>query len=322
MKNPKISVIMSTYNEPLKWITKSIDSILNQTFEDFEFIIIDDNPKRKELQEFLKKYEKQDKRSKLINNEKNIGLTKSLNKGLKIAKGKYIARMDADDISLPQRLEKQYEFLEENKDIFLLGTSAEIINEEGKNKEIRIMNLEDKKIKNDLLHDKMGFFHPSIMFRNEGLTYRNKFYTAQDRDFYFRLFTKSKKFANLKIPLIRYRISSKSISMNKKIFQVFGSKLAQKFYFERKKEGLDSYNKLNFNNQNQILSFLNTTKNKIKKITIKNEIVFALLGGNIKIARGKFREYNKIFNFSLEKIVLFFFVKFPYLHGVYRKLRY
>ena len=94
----KISVIMSIYSEKEEWIKESIDSILSQTFRDFEFIIINDNPKRKQNENLLLEYSQKDNRIIVITNKENIGLTKSLNKGLSIAKGKYIARMDADII--------------------------------------------------------------------------------------------------------------------------------------------------------------------------------------------------------------------------------
>ena len=118
-----VSVLMSVYNEPEEWMRVAIDSILGQTFTDFEFIIINDNPKRKLNREILSDYAKQDKRIVILENEENIGLTKSLNKGLKVAKGKYIARMDADDISLSDRLEKQVNFMEEHPEVGVCGAN-------------------------------------------------------------------------------------------------------------------------------------------------------------------------------------------------------
>ena len=94
----KLSVVMSIYKEPVEWMRQSIDSILNQTFTDFEFVIVNDNPIRSENRDILDEYSKKDFRIIVLSNDENIGLTKSLNKGLRISKGKYIARMDADDI--------------------------------------------------------------------------------------------------------------------------------------------------------------------------------------------------------------------------------
>ena len=103
----KVSVIMSTYKEPIDWIRQSIDSILNQTFSEFEFIIVVDNPKYKELISVLNDYAEADNRICIMVNENNIGLVKSLNKALSQCNGEYIVRMDADDISLPERIAHQ-----------------------------------------------------------------------------------------------------------------------------------------------------------------------------------------------------------------------
>ena len=128
----KISVIMSIYSEKEEWIKESIDSILSQTFRDFEFIIINDNPKRKENENLLLEYSQKDNRIIVITNKENIGLTKSLNKGLSIAKGKYIARMDADDISFPTRFQKQIDFLDKNTEYVLCGANISYFGSEEK----------------------------------------------------------------------------------------------------------------------------------------------------------------------------------------------
>ena len=123
MKNdPKISVVMAVYNGE-KYLREAIDSILNQTFKDFEFIIVNDGSTdrtREILESFI------DPRIVLIHQE-HMGLTKSLNRGIALAKGKYIARQDADDISMAERLEKQFNFLESHENVALLGTAGHII---------------------------------------------------------------------------------------------------------------------------------------------------------------------------------------------------
>ena len=110
---PKISVVMAVFNGA-KFINESVDSILCQTFEDFEFIIIDDGS-TDETVALVRKY--QDERIIIYQNEQNVGLTKSLNLGLRLARGRFIARQDADDISLGQRFERQIEFLSKNSDV-------------------------------------------------------------------------------------------------------------------------------------------------------------------------------------------------------------
>ena len=120
-----ITVLMSVYNGE-EYLRIAIDGILNQTYNDFEFIIINDGS-TDQSRNIICSYT--DKRIKLIDNDKNNGLIYSLNKGIENASGKYIARMDADDISLPTRLQKQFDYLESNKHFALVGSSAILIDE-------------------------------------------------------------------------------------------------------------------------------------------------------------------------------------------------
>ncbi len=117
-ESPAISVLMPVYNGAL-YLREAIDSILQQSFTDFEFLIINDGS-TDGSEKIIRSY--QDPRIRLVNNEVNIKLIATLNKGIALCKGKYIARMDADDISMPERLEKQYHFMEQNQSIGICGT--------------------------------------------------------------------------------------------------------------------------------------------------------------------------------------------------------
>ena len=117
-----ISVIMPTYNTELSILKEAVESILTQTVPDFEFIIIDDGSANGS-DEYLNSL--RDERIRIIRNPQNIGITKSLNIGLKEATGKYIARMDADDISMPTRFEKQYAYMESHPDVVMCGSWME-----------------------------------------------------------------------------------------------------------------------------------------------------------------------------------------------------
>lgn len=128
-KKPTVSVLMSTYNTPNEWLSESIESILNQTFGDFEFLIVDDCSKTN-IEEIQKKYN--DPRIKWIKNEVNMGLTKSLNKLLRMAKGKYIARMDSDDISLAERFQVQVQFMDKHPNVIVSGTYRRAFGNENK----------------------------------------------------------------------------------------------------------------------------------------------------------------------------------------------
>ncbi|CAB3290095.1 Glyco_trans_2-like domain-containing protein [Methanocaldococcus lauensis] len=206
---PEISIIMSAYNEPEKYLRESIESILNQTFKDFEFIIILDNPNNVKAERIIKEYQKKDKRIVFIKNEKNLGLAGSLNNGLDIAKGKYIARMDADDIALPERLEKQYKYMENNKNIDLLFSWVYFIDENGnilkefKPSKEKIKNLSKYFFKEHLL------VHPTLMAKSEILK-KNKYdenqKRSQDFELWMRLITKGYKFDIIEEFLLKYRV--------------------------------------------------------------------------------------------------------------------
>ncbi|HGF9542707.1 TPA: glycosyltransferase family 2 protein, partial [Acinetobacter baumannii] len=122
-----VSVVLPAYNAEL-YLKEAIDSVLSQTFTDFELIILNDGSIDR-TEEIILSYN--DSRIVYVKNEKNLGLIGTLNKGINLAKGKYIARMDADDICLPERFKKQVDFLEKNNEIDLIGTNAIKINNNG-----------------------------------------------------------------------------------------------------------------------------------------------------------------------------------------------
>ena len=132
---PRISVIMSVYNSA-RFLAEAIQSILGQTYNDFEFIIVDDGSSDQSL-EIIRSYAKMDNRIRVLENEKKYGLAASLNRCIFIAKGDYIARMDADDICVPDRLEKQIAFLEQHPNIGIIGGSVQEIDGQGQKGRIR-----------------------------------------------------------------------------------------------------------------------------------------------------------------------------------------
>ena len=210
-----VSVIMGIYNEPLEWIKQSIDSILNQTFVDFEFIIVNDNPLRNDNYILLNKYQQIDKRIVVVENESNIGLTESLNKALLLAKGKYIARMDADDISLPNRLMLQYQYMEEHLSVVVCGTNFKCI---GKNNLLTIPNwlkYDDMNIKAQLLFNSC-FLHPTVFIRKSILDTYQIFYDPsykQSQDYrMWEILSNYGEFANLRQKLLKYRLSDIQIT--------------------------------------------------------------------------------------------------------------
>ena len=136
--NKKISVVMSAYNEPERFLRESIESILNQTYRDFEFIIIQDKPDNEAIERVVNEYAAKDDRIRFYKNEKNIGLAMSLNRGIELARYDIIARMDADDIALPELLEKDLAYLEAHPEMHLVSINSIKIDVEGK--QIRPIN--------------------------------------------------------------------------------------------------------------------------------------------------------------------------------------
>ncbi|GIM30243.1 glycosyl transferase [Clostridium polyendosporum] len=212
---PVISVVMSTYNERIEWIKKTIDSILIQTFSNFEFIIILDKPDNKELEDFILSYK--DKRIIFVKNEKNLGLVKSLNKGISLAKGKYIARIDADDIAASNRLKEQYDFLENNIDIVLVGSNAYRIGENDEFLYYKKYLMEEDFFISKALNYRNIFFHPSLMYRTDIIKsigcYRD-IPLAEDYDLICRIIKSGYKVSNIDKPLISYRIRNNGISQS------------------------------------------------------------------------------------------------------------
>lgn len=215
---PKISVIMSVYKEPLEWIKESIDSILNQIFKDFEFIIVDDNPEDDKLVAFLKEYEGKDERIRILVNEFNMGLTKSLNFALREAQGEYIARMDADDISYQDRFQIQYSYMLSHPEVDVCGSFYEIIGDVSfLSSKIGKMPIHDIDIKDFMLFNN-PMVHPVSLYKSsikgKKVFYNNEVLKAQDYQLWFDLSLSGAIFANINKALIKYRKSSNQISRN------------------------------------------------------------------------------------------------------------
>lgn len=221
MKDPRLSVIMSVYNEPIEWLKQSIDSILQQTFKDFEFIIVCDNPSYKDGIDILRSYSDKDKRIILVFNETNVGLTKSLNRGLAIARGDYIARMDADDISLTTRLKIQVEYLEHNPDVLICGSFVDMINDDGDYVRTPYIRTTYREIKSTLIFGSQ-LAHPTVMFRasNDGkkIIYDESFRYSQDFALWATLI-RNHKIINIPKVLVNYRYSSQQISTKHSVEQ-------------------------------------------------------------------------------------------------------
>lgn len=265
-----ISVIMACYNEELDWIEQSIESILNQTYINIEFIIICDNPENNELKQLLLKYEEKDKRIILIFNEKNLGLVESLNKGLSMCNGEYIARMDADDVSNINRLDKQLKYFNENTNLDLIMSAANYIDEKGEFiKSSKI--IKDNNINKLLLYGNIST-HPTWMFKRKILhkikKYDNIMY-VEDYDFLCRTILLGYNIGFINEYLLDYRVRTSGITKSKRAEQEYIYQIVNRNYRKAIK-GKKSYNALyDFNNidneemNNYIISNKNFREGKI-----------------------------------------------------------
>lgn len=214
MNNDLISIIMPVYNTEL-FVVDAIESIRNQTYQNWELIIIDDSSTDNSLK--VMKCIKDD-RIKIFKNNVNMGISYSLNKGLQIANGKYVARMDSDDISKPDRLYQQYMFLCTHPEVDVLGTDINLVNINGNIIKHYRYNENDNEIKTDLFFGKTPLAHPTIMFRKEivkrvELKYDSKMDYAEDYDLYCR-YSNNLTYANLVEPLLDYRQHRESVSFS------------------------------------------------------------------------------------------------------------
>lgn len=294
-KKPKVSMIMPVYNAE-KFLDENINAVLNQSFLDFEFIIIDDESKDSSWN-IIKKYAKKDKRIVPLRNEKNLGCVNTRNKGLKIAKGEYIAVMDPDDVSLRDRFKIQVDYLDKHPNIYLIGGSAIVINEEGERLGILLKYDNYKKI-GKKLKDFNCMVHPSIMHRNTGeFFYREKFIISDDYDFILRILSAKKNITNLPEFLIKYRINKGSFTFTKKNPEYFFRK-AKEFYKQRMNTGKDNYEELDIN---KVLP----KKIDFNKLNSKILIFIKFQDNQMKDVRKEIKNYFR--NYGFDKFFIFYY---------------
>lgn len=231
-----VSIIMSTYKEEEIFLRQAIESILNQSYKDFEYIIILDNPDNNLHIRIIKEYANLDKRIKFYVNEKNMGLTASLNKGLGLAKGKYICRMDADDISINKRIENQKRYLEENN-YDLIGGISQMIDENGKSiYSIKKVPTNMDKIKKALRYNQI-ISHPTWFGKKEVFEKLNGYRNmplCEDYDFTLRAVLNGYKISNIDEMVLKYRMTSSSISRSNLYEQYLFARFITKKYSKNK----------------------------------------------------------------------------------------
>jgi glycosyltransferase involved in cell wall biosynthesis len=305
MNSPLVTVLMPVYNGE-KYLSEAIDSILNQTFSDFEFLIMNDGS-TDNSENIILSYS--DSRIQYIKNVSNLKLITTLNKGIELAKGKYIVRMDADDISAPTRIEKQVAFMEKNEDVGICGSWFTAFGD-----------VQESVCKYKEQHDEIlfkmfyqcHFCHPSLIIRKKvfedlEIPFNRKFIHAEDYELYLRLSTKW-KFHNLQESLINYRIHSSSVSRQNENIQLEHSLQIRKMFFslvdaDCSEEGLKVFEALNYHNY--------------RAISISSENIRILLESMLKGNQQK-----KVIDISfLEKELKYLWLNYCYHKSSYKTYR-
>ena len=222
MSTPVISVVMSVLNGEL-YLREAMDSILAQTFPDFEFIIINDGSKDA-TSDILRSYADKDARIRVYDQE-NAGLINALNRGCTQARGKYIARMDADDIAAPSRLAQQYKFMEAHPQVGVVGGAVQFVN--NKSELVKLEDqilLDNNELQRELL-ERCVFWHPTVLFRTaifHAVGGYRRVLDAEDYDLWLRIAERA-DLANLPNVLVKYRLHPAQVSASKRHQQILGA---------------------------------------------------------------------------------------------------
>lgn len=233
-----VSILMSTFNEEDRHLRASIESILGQTYTNIELIIVCDNPDNERLNSIVYSYAEKDDRVRLIKHEENVGLAKSLNDAFSESQGNYIARMDADDISMPDRIYSEYKYLSENPNVDLVCSAVNYIDDD--NKEIALRQFypqNDEKLMKSLNFGSI-IMHPTVMFRREIFTRvggYNNYLAAQDYDLWLKMREAGAHFHYMNDCLLAYRKRVDSVTEKNALIQALSAHFIRQL-FKRKGE--------------------------------------------------------------------------------------
>lgn len=298
------SVIMATYKEDIKFLKQSIESILNQTYKDFEYIIILDNPENQEHIQLINEYAKQDQRIRFYINDRNMGLTNTLNRGLSLANGKYICRMDADDISVLNRIEIQKKYLEDNH-FDLIGGVSKMIDENGNDiYSIKKVPTDFTKIKKCIKYNQV-ISHPTWFGKKEVFDqlggYRN-IPLCEDYDFTLRTILKGYKISNVNVNVLNYRMTSNSISRTNLFEQYLFAQYITRQYSQNKIADIAEAKKYvdKHNDENKAKKYLNANvrfNDALKDIEEKKYLKFIKDGFLLTFTSWNY--LNKIYRFLM-----------------------
>ena len=288
---------MSVYEEPKEFLIQAIESILGQTYKNLEFLITIDNPEYK-CKDILDAYCNKDQRIKLTYNKTNIGLTKSLNNAIGIVRGRYIARQDADDISLPQRLELQYNFMESNPIYSIVGSNIHFVDDNGKF--IKRINWPvTQKYISRTMRKRNKLVHGTVLMKKDDLIsvgrYNGKLKYGQDYELWLRFLRNNKKVFILSSKLYYLRQHQKSVSVKSAFHQSMMHFLIQKEI---------DFDKFDSGNIEEYLSLLKE-KEKSYVYYMTSKII---LRSNMETSLGYCKESIKYYKYNINTYLLFCYI--------------
>lgn len=242
MMKPEVAVIMSVYNEPIEYVKEAVDSILSQTLHDFQLVIVNDNPSRLDYRRFFESYN--DRRIIFHQNTENLSLAGAMNVASSLTNAPYLARMDADDIAEPNRLEKEYAILKSGQYDLVFSRYSFIDEKSEPCYEDRQVKYYPPEMLKKVMLERPLIHHPTVMMTAEILHnvggYR-KLIAAEDRDLWLRMQYAGCRFYMLEECLLKYRINKESISNKQRPRQILTIFYIENLFIERLRKGDDSY---------------------------------------------------------------------------------
>lgn len=275
INNPRLTVLMVVYNEPLDFVRVQIDSILNQTYKDFSFLILSDNPNNMKLNRFIAEFTKNDKRVRFLVNEKNLGIPKAKNAGLALCNSEYIAISDADDYCHPERFAKQIKYLDSHPDVVVVGSYALMMNEKGKIIGEMHTGADDKYLKT-MLPFEQPIYHPSMVFRRivsgKPVRYNEEMKISLDYELCFQF--SDYKMTNITDYLLNYRLSQNQTT------QLFKEKYIDYSGAIRKRALFKMYNGMSDNDADALITLYYRSNCDTKQVKDVGGFILHLYNNN------------------------------------------
>ncbi len=282
-----VSVLMPCYREDISFFCDAVNSVLNQTYTNWELLLILDDPNNLELKKKANEFAALDKRVKILENKKNMGIVDSLNNAIDYANGLFIARLDADDIAMPNRIEEQMKYID---DYDMISTNFSFINMEGNVIRERKFPSEERKLKHYLREIADCMYHTTWLLKKDMYIQLGKYRNVgpfEDYDFILRGIKEGYRVYNIPDILCYYRYNVTGISSKNKVYQHLGSEYLR-----------DNYERIDEIDSNEILNYLETDLAKYKKAEYEKFVYW----------KKKIFDSNNTLNFTIKIIAYGLFI--------------